>query len=216
MIEIEMQVGSRVFTRIEEGYTAMGDSISKAVDGAARPITDVMRRALQLVAKEMKAQHASGWNGQVVNQSADLQRRSGDSLNAMAKSISVKGSGNLANLQGQISTGFWAIHETGGTIRARSQYLTIPLPAAMDSRGVPLRKRARDWDNTFVKMSKRGNLLIFRSEGRGRIIPLYLLKNSVTIRPRLGMERAILDTALPYFEQKSLDAFERSLTRSLS
>lgn len=70
------------------------------------------------------------------------------------------------------------IHETGGTIRPRiSKWLTIPLPAALTRSGVP-RGRARDFNNTFVRKSKLGNLIIFQKQGNRRILPLFLLKKS--------------------------------------
>ncbi len=117
----------------------------------------------------------------------------------------------LETVEGQISTGNMTIHETGGTVRPRrSRYLTIPLPAAMDSRGVPLRRRARDWDNTFVARSRRGNLLIFRRDGLG-LTPLYLLKPSVRIKPRLGLEDAVVENGLSYFERRAFEEISREL-----
>ena len=75
--------------------------------------------------------------------------------------------------------------ERGGTIHAvRAKYLTIPLPAALTPAGV-LRKRARLWENTFFKKSKAGNLILFQKQS-GKIIPLFLLKKSVTLKGRLG------------------------------
>jgi hypothetical protein len=86
----------------------------------------------------------------------------------------------------------------------------------MDSRGVPLRKRARDWQNTFVARSRKGNLIIFQKRGRKNIRPLYLLKPEVTIRPRLGMEKNIHGQMLPYFNRRAMDAIERAIDRSLA
>jgi hypothetical protein len=165
---------------------------------------------LQRVARSLEKSHSSPWNGGIVNNTNNLQRRSGG-IKRIAQSIKVSG-GSLDTVAGTISTSGFAIHETGGTIKAkRSKYLTIPLPAAMDSRGVPLRKRARDWDKTFVARSKRGNLLIFRKDKNGGVTPLYLLKPSVRIPARLGMEKAILTDALPYFERKAFEAIAKAL-----
>jgi hypothetical protein len=73
-----------------------------------------------------------------------------------------------------------------------------------------LKRRARDWDNTFVRMSRRGNLIIFRKDGVGRVVPLYLLKKSVRIPQRLGLEETV-ENNLPYFAEKALKAIEKEL-----
>lgn len=79
-----------------------------------------------------------------------------------------------------------AIHEYGGTIRPKKgRYLTIPLDAAKTAAGVA-RGGARMFDNTFVQKSRAGNLIIFQKKG-DRIIPLFVLKESVRIPKRLGL-----------------------------
>lgn len=73
------------------------------------------------------------------------------------------------------------VHERGATIRPRrSKYLTIPLPAALTSAGVPKQASARDWPNTFVRKA-----IIFQKLAGGQIQPLYVLKKQVRIPPRL-------------------------------
>lgn len=109
-------------------------------------------------------------------------------------------------IQGSIGADvpYAAIQEFGGTISAENgKYLCIPLPAALDSSGVPLKSSSRDWPNTFVKTSKAGNLLIFQRRGTS-VIPLYVLKTSVVIPPRLGMKKT-LDAGLPYFVERAMD-----------
>ena len=105
-----------------------------------------------------------------------------------------------------------AVQEFGTTITSKTaKYLTVPLPAALDSKGVPRKKNAREWDNTFVAQSKAGNLIIFQREG-AKIVPLYVLKSSVTIPPRLGM-RKTLDAGIPYFVEWAMDALVRELMK---
>ena len=85
--------------------------------------------------------------------------------------MEVKGE-TIETVEGSISAGRYGIHEVGGVIRAKSaRYLTIPLPAALDRRGVARQPSARGWKNTFVAESKRGNLLIFQRRG-AQIVPL--------------------------------------------
>jgi len=70
-----------------------------------------------------------------------------------------------------------SILDRGGEIKPkRKQYLTIPLGKT--------KGWARNYKNTFIQKSKKGNLLIFQKSGKGkrsRIKPLFLLKKSVRI-----------------------------------
>lgn len=93
------------------------------------------------------------------------------------------------------------LQEDGGTIRPRrGRFLTIPLPAALTSAGV-VRKAAKprkvggQWEtsglvpgaadrSTFI-LSKSKGPVIYARGANGRAIPLWSLKRSVTIPPRL-------------------------------
>lgn len=91
------------------------------------------------------------------------------------------------------------IHEFGGTIRARTgSYLTVPLPAAKDSRGVA--RPIRSFSNTFFQRSRKGNLILFRNLGAVRtgagIEPLFVLKEQVKI-PRRPWARPALEETFP-------------------
>jgi len=69
-------------------------------------------------------------------------------------------------------------------------YLAIPLDAARRFKtrnALGLAKPPREWPNTFVAKSKRGNLIIFQEQG-DRIVPLFVLKQKVTIPPRPGIK----------------------------
>lgn len=212
---LEIEVNGRTFTSIQAAFRDIQKRISESVDASSKPLTREMRRTLQRVAREMERRHSRPWNGMVVNPSDRLQRRSGGGLRSIRNSIDVFNAASINEVRGQITTGNMTVHETGATIRPRrAQYLTIPLPAALDQRGVPLRERARDWDNTFVARSRSGNLLIFRkTPGLNDIAPLYILKREVTIRPRLGMEKVIINDALPFFERRAFEAISREIDR---
>ena len=201
----EVSVSGRVFADFEEGVSELLRGIDKAIDRSAVRVKREMVRALQRVSRQMERQHGNPWDGSVAHNNPTLFRRSGGGLRSIRDSIHVRGRDTkLSSIEGRISAARLSVHETGATIRPRSaRFLTIPLPAAMDRRGVPLRRRARDWDNTFVATSRRGNLLIFRREAGG-IAPLYLLKTSVTLRPRLGMADAVADV-LPFFERRAFE-----------
>lgn len=204
----EVIVDGRSFTKIEEAFQELHGQLEKGIEAASIPLSKAIREALQLVAQKLEQRHSAAWNGRVKNNSPNLQKRSGG-IKRIAKSIKVRGS-TLDTVEGQIDTAGFAIHEKGGTVSAkRAKYLTIPLPAAMDGRGVPLKKRARDWDRTFVARSKRGNLLIFRKDARGGVTPLYLLKPSIKIPARLGMEASMINDALPYFERRAFHILDK-------
>ncbi|QIG76086.1 putative morphogenesis protein [Rhizobium phage RHph_I4] len=206
----EVIVGGRAYKKVEEAFDALYDQMENGLSSASVPLSKAIREALQLVARKMEQQHSGPWNGRVVNDTQNLQKRSGG-IKRIRDTIKVKGN-TIETLEGTIGTAGFAIHETGGVITAkRSKYLTIPLPAAMDGRGVPLRKRARDWDKTFVARSRRGNLLIFRKEAGGGVTPLYLLKPSVRIPARLGLEKALINDALPYFERKAFEVISNAI-----
>lgn len=200
MATIEIQVGGKVFTDLVAAFDHLGDGIEKAFDQGFVAAKPALMQQLYKVAQKMKQMHGNPWGGGVASGSKNLQRRSGDGLESIFKSIQTLTS-NKQLVMASISAGSLSFHEEGGTIRAKSaQYLTIPLPAAMDPRGVPLRERARQWDNTFVKKSKKGNLIIFRKiPGARELTPLYILKTSVYIRPRLRMEPTFNDV-MGYFD----------------
>lgn len=73
-----------------------------------------------------------------------------------------------------------AIHNFGGVIRPKKKkFLTIPFPGGPADKPVPL--RAADFDDTFVAKG-----IIFQRKEKGKkgnvqIIPLFILKKSVTI-----------------------------------
>lgn len=90
--------------------------------------------------------------------------------------------------------------EEGATIRERGKLLTIPLPRAVTASGVT-RGGARQWPDatTFVGRSDAGNLMLFLVEKRA-LVPLFLLRRQVTLRPRLGL-MAAWDQDAPAREQ---------------
>jgi len=100
------------------------------------------------------------------------------------------------------------LQEYGGTVRpVNSKYLAIPLPAALDKRGTPLKKSPRDYPDAFLLMTgnvkSRGvQLYIARIKEKAppkrkskkapqpdKLEFLYLLRRSVKIPPRLGFRK---------------------------
>lgn len=167
------------------------------IDLATGRISDMLLETLTEIYGALEAQHGRPWplsDNAFGTTPRALAMRTGAGLASIKQSITIRDTGGGSGdrvIEGSISTGLLTVHETGVTITAkRSQYLTIPLRAALDGRGVPLRSSAREWQNTFVARSKAGNLIIFQKDGKN-VTPLYLLKSSVYIPPRLQMRQTV-------------------------
>ena len=209
-MNIEFQFRDKRFTDASAGLKAFNDALKKDWDGSAKVLSRELKTFLDSVAQALASRHSGGWPG---GTGADtLSRRTGALVNSIIASVRVNGE-TFATIQGSIGSDvpYAGIQEFGGTIVPKNAtYLTIPLPAALDGSGVPLYAKARDWPNTFVARSKAGNLIIFQKRGSS-IVPLYVLKTSVTIPPRLGMKKT-LDAGLPYFVGRAMDALVAGIT----
>lgn len=212
---VTLTIGSKLYEAVDIAFRDLGRDIEEGFDAGMRKAPPILLTSLQHIADKLAQTHGAGWNGRVGSSSPNLQSRSGDGLKSIRDSIAVSAS-NGQIVAGTISAAKLSFHEEGGTIRASgSGYLTIPLPAAMDARGVPLRSRARAWDFTFVKRSKKGNLIIFRRiPGARELTPLYILKTSVYIKPRLRMEPAV-NTEMGYFENKLFEEISDTIDKAL-
>jgi hypothetical protein len=117
-------------------------------------------------------------------------------------------------ISGTISVPFpLSIHEDGARVRRKGKLLAIPLPAALNSRGLPIKKNPRSWPNTYVARSRRGNLLIFQRRA-GVVTPLYVLKEDTKIPRRLGVGATLAKAAPLYVErvfEKQLKAIKTSV-----
>ena len=203
--EISFSFRNQRFTDASAGLKAFATQLRRDWDGSATVLSKEMKDFLDGVAQALAQRHGAGWPGGTGAMS--LSKRSGNLVNAIVGSVQVNGS-TFTTITGEIGAPgvpYAKIQETGGTIRPKTaKFLAIPLPAALDGNGVPLRAGPRDWDKTFCAMSKAGNLIIFRRLGAA-ITPLYVLKDEVTIPPRLGM-RATLQAGVPYFVDHAVAA----------
>jgi len=206
MSAITVEIGGVAYQDALAGMVALTNDIDDAFEQGFKRAPPELMKSFDKVTKEMTRLHGRQWNGNTVNSGRGLQRRSGEGLRSLIESVKVSAGRGEIIAVGEIGGGKLSFHEEGGTIRAtRSQYLTIPLPAALDPRGVPLRRRARDWDNTFVKRSRRGNLIIFRKlPGPNELTPLYVLKTQVYIPPRLRLGETLMGE-LGYFSEQLLE-----------
>ncbi len=93
-------------------------------------------------------------------------------------------------------TPYAVIQEKGGTVTPKkAQWLTIPLDANKTKGGDTRMSATRAFKSgAFVFTSKAGNKIIGQRDGKN-IVPLFVLKKSVTIPPRLGFEEQAAITA---------------------
>lgn len=194
-VEVDLQWRGKRYNDIDRGLRAFAEDVEADVTKTYGPaIRSLLRKYMEGVIESVRQRAGAPWPGGTSpagQTPGTLSRRSGGLLKTLSPSrITIKGDASSDIEVSFKLSGKAAVHEKGATITpTRSKYLTIPLASALDSRGVPLRPSARDWQNTFVFKSKKGNLLIGMKQG-GNLVPLYVLKRSVTIPPRLSFKEA--------------------------
>ena len=207
IFELDTSIGGQRYLNAQKGFDALAAKSTQAVLDlspiARRELVDV----LDSVVAAMTARHSTRWRPNQRLPEGDrrgkLARRSGRGMNNLKPEMS----GTVDDIRGEIHVPFpLSVHEEGATIRKKSKLLAIPLKAALDSRGRPLKRGPRAWRDTFVAKSRKGNLLIFQKRGK-EIIPLYVLKEKVRIPRRLGMG-VTMDKAAPFYIER---VFERAL-----
>lgn len=207
-ITFDLEFRNRRFRDAEQGFRVFARAIKKDWDGAAKVLSTELREFLDGVAQALVERHSGAWPAGTTENT--LSKRSGSLLNTIVQSVNVEGQ-TFQTIRGTIGgSRIAAVQEFGATIRPKNaKFLTVPLPAALNSDGTPKKKSAREWQNTFVARSKAGNLIIFQRQGT-QIVPLYVLKTSVKIPPRLGL-RKTLEVGIPHFVDKSMDALVRAI-----
>ncbi len=93
------------------------------------------------------------------------------------------------------------IQEVGGTITPKNtQFLRVPLPPALTANGVDrmlgMKLREQRDLGFFVPRGERTNPILFRRIGKN-IEPWYVLKRSVTIKPKYWLKEAINEVSMP-------------------
>lgn len=209
-IEFGFEFRGKRWNDAQRGLEYFAKNLSQGTTKLGPVVGRQLQFMLDAVVSAMEQRHGNPWPATTPT---SLSVRSGAGLKSIKDSVKIIGS-TLNDIRGEIGAGFpMSVHENGAIIRAKkAKYLTIPLPAALDSHGLPLKKSARDWDNTFVAKSRKGNLLIFRKE-LSKIVPLYVLKKEVKIPPRLGLEKTIR-AGIPYFVDKTMQAMVAELLKA--
>lgn len=202
---LEFEFKNERFKSAQKGLEFFAKDLGERYDKLGPVLKARMEWFLKGIAQALYKAHSTPWPGGTSPKGKEpgtLSMRSGRAVRSILQSVKVRGE-SPGDIQGRIGGVFYLrTHEFGATIRAKkANYLTIPLKAALNPDGTPKRKKAKDWSNTFVAKSKKGNLIIFRKVDGG-IEPLYLLKKEVKIPARLGMGFR-LRQQLPYFVDKA-------------
>lgn len=220
-LRIQGPEGNRTFDKAHKGLAAFAKDVGQAVSvREVNPIiARILKRHLQIVAEAMVQRHNTPWApGQKLPKgptTGKLAVRSGESLRRL-RDVKVHVSRVVS---GEIGGPFYlTTHEEGRTIRGKSGkgYMTIPLPAAMDSRGIPLRPSLRQWNNTFLmplESSKTGRSrsgFVVAIKRGGRVVPIYVLLKTVRIPRRLGLG-VTLRKANPALVDRVLNALAISI-----
>lgn len=206
-LSIDVRFNKRRYTSPARAYAAYGIKLQQDWDGSVTEVKEELQEHLQRVANAVADRHNNAWPGGTTD--GTLSRRSGKGVEAIRKSVEIKGS-RLDTLTGMFRLeGPMVVHEYGATINAKNKLLTIPLPAALNKNGTPKKRSAKEWKNTFVARTRAGNLLIFQRRGRN-IVPLYVLKTQVSVPARLGLREAT-QQSLPYFTERAADIIASEL-----
>ncbi len=208
--KLDFDLGGKRYENARLGLQYLAAKSTQAVLDMSPIARREMVDILDTVVAAQQARHSTRYRrGQRLptgDRTGKLARRSGRSMNNLKAQVG----GPVDEIRGEVIVPFpLSVHEDGATIRKKSKMLAIPLDAALDSRGRPLKRGPRSWRNTFVARSKRGNLLIFLKRGK-EIIPLYVLKDQVKIPPRLGMG-VTLDKAAPIYIERVFDRALKNL-----
>ena len=223
-IRLALDIDGQRFRAAEKGLFALAENIGVSFAGLGQDAQRVMVEILNGVVDAMELRHGSAFgkgksrpSGSGLPRGARtgvLQRRSGRMLRELRRSIEVRRVSGDIEVTGSITLDpITAIHETGGVIKPRrAKYLAIPFDSALKSDGTPIRPGPRDWPNTFVLKSRKGNLIIMQKKA-GKLIPLYLLKKQVAIPPRLGVG-VTLNAAGSVFVDRLFDRLTQRVARN--
>jgi hypothetical protein len=207
LLDFELRIdgpeGQRVFKNARKGLKAFSRDVGAAISTkeVSPIIRTILKRHLELVAEAMVQRHSTPWAPGVKlprgETTGKLAVRSGRATTEL-RDIKISGAGSNASsarITGSIGgPHYLTTHEDGKRItKTGTGYMTIPLPAAMDSHGVPLRISLRQWQDTFLMPlestrtgRKRKGFVVAINRG-GRVVPIYILVKSVRIPKRLGL-----------------------------
>ena len=206
-LKMDAQFRNLRHVQAEEGLAQLAKTFGLKTTGLTPLYKRLLKDYLVSVGQAMVEKHSSPYPNRA---GENLMVRSGEGMKSRTLpeniKIDVKRSGKKITGKGELHGKFYLRTQEGMHIKAKkANYLTIPLPAAMDKKGLPLKKSASEWPNTFVTKTKNGNLIIAQRKSKKEITALYLLRKSVYIPPRLRLKESFQDTSR-YFTDTVMDA----------
>lgn len=193
------------------------ESLDKIIEKLIPKAIQAVTRTAKKVEAKLLRQHMSG------HSDSSLGKRTGAAARSLkADPATAKGTVVTSKITGGVN--YLRIHFTGGIIKAKKKFLTIPTDFAKTNAGVAKGRMVKEGNTwTFLGMPTfiaKG--VIFgkvggsnaRSEGirqrraagekvgKGQIIPLFILKNSVVIKRRIDPKVDIVDWARPVLTQE--------------
>lgn len=177
--------------RISDGISDTLTELNNKASNLDELFADFGERMVRSVTKNFSAEgRPSKWK--------KSQKESGKTLTGATKRLkkvfyNVRGDSVVISTQ---NLPYAALHQFGGEIKpgAGKKYLAIPLTRAARL------SRPSEFENTFVRKSKKGGLFIFQVAGKKKIKALYKLQKSVKIDARPYM--LIQQEDRLYFEKK--------------
>jgi hypothetical protein len=125
----------------------------------------------------------------------------------LARSINAKFQDNGLTARIGTNVKYAAIQEFGGFVRAKNvKNLTIPLNREAE---LTTARRLMDSGRGAIFKSKAGNLIMWKKTDAGKVVPMYLLRPSVFIRPHPYMRPGMMSVR-PYFLQKVQEYVSRA------
>ncbi len=148
---------------------------------AGKALADLLRQELVRTALLLEAD-AKRTAGRV------MRVRTGRLRNSIRARVVTEGTAD-PYIQLRATGRYAAMQEYGGTIRSKRPggYLAIPLGPALTAAGVlrgEFNRPLRGVKGLFFIQSKAGNKLLVRRRGKDGIVPLFVLRRSVTLRER--------------------------------
>jgi len=161
-------------------------ALAKAPEKTKLAMRRAMHKTTQTWVGRAKAERFTGTTGP-----RSLHTRTGRLVRSLVAKVEEVPSGIVGRIGSNVV--YAPTHEFGATITPkRSQYLTIPLAAAKTAAGVARFASAKQVPGLIFLTRPGRNPLLVQRDGRGGVIPYYVLVKSVTIPPRLGL-RTIRD-----------------------
>lgn len=197
--------------RIQFETSELRKKIRKLIQVAPRLGRQALARAGAYHVREMGKRFVPYGSGSASGFGGSIQRRSGALINSFKFQLEDSG-GSPRVVMFTDSTAYARKQEFGGTIvPVRRKFLTVPLPPALTASGV-LKGGARlveRGDDYYTADGKRtaifgdpnvSAIIAAVNPGRrGTITPLYALKRSVRLRPRLGFMKTFREKTQPFF-----------------